>query len=248
MPVFNEADVLPFVLQHMREQGVRVHALDGWSTDGCYEILRDAGPTVTVERFPEDCLSNYQICRDILRRIEVISRYSDADWCMLSDCDEWRRSNVPGESLVDGIARVDAKGYNVIDHRTFAFFATDDGWSGNPETYFRHYNETDMICTLPQHKIWKNRGPVRLDAGGHQAIVGGKRLYGEKFTMKHYAFRSSAQGKRKLETRLKRRCIEEHRAGWGVHYDEFSEPDFGFLWNPAKLKEWRGNLEAPLPT
>ena len=79
-------------------------------------------------------------CRAILARIEQLAAASDADWCLYSDADEWRRSPRLTETLAEGIARVDAQGYNAIDFRVFAFFCTDDAWSGDPEKYFRFYN------------------------------------------------------------------------------------------------------------
>lgn len=236
MPVLNEADVLPFVLDHNRRQGIRVHALDGWSTDGSYEILRQSG--VSVERFPEDGPAGEQVCRSILSRIEDLAERSDADWCMISDCDEWRRSPRGCETLAEGIARVDREGWNAIDFRVFAFFCTDAGWHGDPETYFRFYNETDLICRIPNAKAWKNIG--RVDAvthGGHLVQFKGRRQCPERWVMKHYPFRTPEQARAKIETRLKRRCHEEHRKGWGVHYDVF-KPGFNFCWDAGKLREW----------
>lgn len=69
MPVFSEADILPWALRHMREQGIDVHVLDGWSSDGSYEIAREWGAGVTVEHFPADAPSSEWACRPTLRRI-----------------------------------------------------------------------------------------------------------------------------------------------------------------------------------
>lgn len=237
MPVFNEADVLPYVLAHLRGQGVLVHVLDGWSTDGSYEIAK-ATPGVTVERFPAEGQSAEWACRPTLRRIEDLAAASDADWCMLNDADEWRRSNRPGETLAEGIARIDAAGYNVIDHEVFQFYCTDANWTGDPEYYFRYFDQRDLISRIAQEKIWKNVGRVNLvDRGGHVVKFDGKRIAPEKFVMKHYPFRTPEQAKRKLQTRLDRRCHEEHKAGWGVHYDQF-KPGFPFLWPTDGLLEW----------
>lgn len=237
MPVLSEADVLPHVLAHLRSQGVRVHVLDGHSTDGSYEIAK-AAEGVTVEHFPADGPAKVQECRAILRRIEELAAASDADWCMLNDADEWRRSNRPGETLAEGIARIDAAGYNVIDHEVFQFYCTDSGWSGDPERYFRYYDQKDLICRIAQQKIWKNVGRVNLQrSGGHKVEFMGKRVAPEKFVMKHFAFRTPRQARQKIETRLARRCKAEHDQGWGVHYDQF-KPGFPFCWNPADLLEW----------
>lgn len=244
MPVFEEADVLPFVIAHMREQGVEIHALDGWSTDGSYELLRGAGSGVTVERFPADGPSPVQTCRAILARIEDLASKDGADWCYLSDADEWRRSPRSGEALAEGIARVDAEGWNAIDHKVFAFFCVDREWSGDPESYFRHYNTTDMICGIPQQKLWKNQGQRVALGSGHLIHFLGVRMCPEKFVMKHYPYRNPVQAERKVRTRLERRCHAEHRAGWGVHYD--APFPAGFLWDRSALMEWR-DTGSPLP-
>jgi glycosyltransferase involved in cell wall biosynthesis len=154
-PVFNEADILPWTLDHMLRQGIRVHVIDGWSDDGSYEIAKHFNPMVTVDRFPSRQASPIQVCRDILAQIEILAYDSGADWCYLSDADEIRRAPNPEETLHNDIVRVDSLGYNVIDHRVYAFFPVDNGWQGDdglygisPEEYFRHYNETDMICRI----------------------------------------------------------------------------------------------------
>ena len=249
MPVFNEADVLPWALDHMLRQGVLVHVLDGWSTDGSYEIARDFNPMVTVERFPASRPDDRQVCRDIFRRIEYLAFESPADWCYLSDADEFRRAPAEEMTLQVAIARIDRAGYSAIDHRVYAFFPVDNGWQGedgrwgkSPEEYFRYYNETDMICRLPQEKAWKNTGQ-RVDlvsSGGHLVQFPDKRTYPVKFTMKHYPFRNREQALRKMSTRLARRCQEEHAAGWGVHYDGYLKQPGGFtgLWAPGDLQKW----------
>lgn len=244
MPVFNEADVLPFVLAHMREQGVQVHALDGWSTDGSYEILQASG--ATVERFPAEGPTEVQACRKILYRIEDLACRSGADWCMISDADEWRRTNRRGETLAEGIARVDAAGFNAIDYRVFAFYCTDSGWSGNPEQYFRHFDQEDLICQIPNTKTWKNLRRVDVHThGGHLVEFKGKRTSAEKWSMKHYPYRTPAQARHKVQVRLERRCHDEHEDGWGVHYDAFGALAT-YVWDATKLKEWR-DTESPLP-
>lgn len=251
MPVHNELDVLPHVLAHLLLQGIQVHILDGWSTDGSYEYARSMAG-VTVERFPEGRDDGIWNCTRTLERIEKLAARSYAAWCMLTDADEWRRPRRAGETLVQGIKRADAEGWNVIDHRVLAFFCTDDSWTGttSPEHHFRYYNTNDLICTLPQEKIWKNtRERVDLHtSGGHQVILPAgqsKRVSPERFIMKHYPFRTPSQAKAKIETRLARRCEEEHNKGWGVHYDLF-KPGFEYCWDKEKLMEW--NLEAELGT
>ena len=271
MPVFNEADILPHTLRHLYEQGCAVHVIDGWSTDGSWEIALDAAikdsavnaiaerqrmgpfPRVTVERFPAGGPDKIQNCTAILERIEHLAEASDADWILYSDADEWRRA--PGtDRLIDGVSAVDAIGFSAIDFRVFQFYCTTadlcegKDWSHtgySPEAFFRYYDEADCISRIPNRKLWKNVGRVHLGGGGHEVTFPGMRIYPQRFTMKHFPFRTPAQAKAKIETRLARRRKEEHDKGWGVHYDQYP-PGFEFCWHPAMLKFWK-DTRSPLP-
>ena len=254
MPVRDEVGILPFVLEHLESQGVAVHILDGWSTDGSYEMairLQHGGHAITVERFPEPSDDGIWNCRRTLCRISDLAASSQADWCMLTDADEWRFSPRDPETLMQGIARVDSEGWNAIDHRVFVFLPTDNEWtpSENPSRYFHHYTDNpciDMLCGIPQVKTWKNLGSVDLvSSGGHDARFPERRLCPETFVLKHYPFRTTDQARRKLKERLTRRCHEEHQNGWGIHYDLF-EPGSIFQWDQKALKMWP-DLETPIP-
>jgi glycosyltransferase involved in cell wall biosynthesis len=265
MPVFNEVDILPHTLRHLDEQGVTVHVLDGWSTDGSYEycVPRALGNTgLSVERFPAEGPDPIQNCTAILKRIEDLAADSDADWCMYSDADEWRRSCVPGQTLADTLQALPLAA-TAVDFRVYQFYCVDGSWTEprgcmvdhgvgrvwvdpvSPERHFQHYDQADYISRIPNRKLWKNVGRVQLAGGGHEVVFPGMRVYPQKFVMKHYPFRTPAQAKAKIETRLARRCAEEHTKGWGVHYDQYP-PGFDFCWDPAKLLYWK-DTRSPLP-
>ena len=261
LPCFNEFDVLPHTLRHLHEQGCAVHVIDGWSTDGSYGIA--AKDAESYERFPAAGPSPVQCCTDILHRVEELAAASDADWCLYSDADEWRRAPMSiihdgtrhfytpaPPTLLQSLRTVDECGYSAIDFRVFQFYCTDDSWVYSSsrislEAHFQYYDETDCISRIPNRKLWKNVGRVTLAGGGHEVTFPGMRVYPHEFVMKHYPFRTPAQAKAKLETRLARRCNEEHDKGWGVHYDQYP-PGFDFCWDPAKLKFWRDTW-TPLP-
>jgi len=260
MPVFNESAILPHTLRHLHEQGCAVHVIDGWSTDGSYEIAaqREAfedrincARPVTVERFPAAGPDLIQNCTAILKRIEDLAAESDADWILYTDADEWRRApeSTPGTTLAQAVELVDTYDYSAIDFRVFQFYPTIDtvSWTEwkrvGPETYFRYYDESDCISRIPNRKLWKNVGRVQLAGGGHEVTFPGMRIYPHRFTMKHYPFRTPEQARRKIETRLSRRRMEEHAKGWGVHYDQYP-PGFDFCWDPAKLLYWQDTRSA----
>lgn len=266
LPVLNEADVLPHVLRHLHEQGCEVHVIDGWSTDGSYETAMLYADR--VQRFPARQPSPLQVCRDILARIEDLAAGCDADWCLYTDADEWRRSAIAGETLAQMCERIDGEGFTACDFAVYQFYCIGDGWvrpygrmetvdvSTNeargvtyiepisPEHYFRYYDESDCISRIPNRKLWKNVGRVCLGGGGHEVMFPGMRAI-KAGVMKHYPFRTPQQARAKIELRRARRCHEEHAKGWGVHYDQYP-PDFQFCWRPEDLKFWR-DTRSPLP-
>ena len=258
MPVLNESDILPHTLRHLHEQGCAVHVIDGWSADGTFGVVWDLLKTasyqagigsVSAERFPAEGPDPIQNCTAILERIEDLSAESDADWILYTDADEWRRSHRPGERLLDAVTRADAGGYNAIDFRVFQFYCTNGLWAHgdcSPEDFFRYYDEADCISRIPNRKLWKNVGRVTLAGGGHEVTFPGMRIYPQRLSMKHYPFRTPAQAKTKVETRLARRRKEEHDKGWGVHYDQYAPPGFDFCWDQKKLLVWR-DTRSPIP-
>jgi glycosyltransferase involved in cell wall biosynthesis len=246
MPALNEADILPHTLRHLHEQGCAVHVIDGWGSDGSWEIAQQHADS--CERFPAFGPDPIQNCTAILKRIEDLAAHSDADWILYSDADEWRRSALDDETIIQMCERLDARGINAIDFRVFQFYCVNDEprWltGASPETYFQHYDESDCVSRIPNRKLWKNVGRVQLAGGGHEITFPGM-CTTKAGVMKHYPFRTPAQAKAKIETRLARRCKAEHDKGWGVHYDQYP-PDFDFCWDPKKLKFWK-DTRAPLP-
>jgi glycosyltransferase involved in cell wall biosynthesis len=223
MPVLNEADILPWSIRHLQAQGVKVHVIDGWSTDGSLDIASELG--ATVEKFPQAGPESKQVCSAILNRIEQLAAKSPADWCYYTDADEIRRAPQAGETLVDAIKRVDAEGWNVVDHQAFTFIPQDEGYRGqeSPEVYFRYFTDSDGRWThISQQKLWKNDAGITFTEGGHKLARENKRLCPEKFSLKHFPWRSRAHAEAKIRERLERRCIAEHAQGWGVHYDGLS--------------------------
>ena len=91
--VYNEADILPWVSDHLIRQGIEPYVIDNWSTDGCgcYQSwLRQQ------ERFPAAGPSDHYEWTAMLHRVEDLAAASTADWCMIYDADEIRRSRHPG--------------------------------------------------------------------------------------------------------------------------------------------------------
>ena len=238
MCVYNEADILPWTLAHLIEQGIDVHVIDNWSTDGSDRIAQQF-PLAGFERFPAE--GNGPIFRWelLLHRVEDLANASRASWCIHNDADEIRRSSRSTEPLIAALRRMDAAGYNAADHRVFCFHPVDELYAGDPEPYFRHYSEDGVDNRLPHVKAWKNQGPVSLArSGGHQAEFSGRRICPEAMILKHYPIRSSQQGARKvLHERMPRFDPRERAKNWHVQYDRLAQTQ-EWVRDPKTLREW----------
>jgi glycosyltransferase involved in cell wall biosynthesis len=237
MCVFNEADILPWTLAHLIGQGVDVHVIDNWSTDGSDRIAQQF-PLAGFERFPAEGDGGVYRWRRLLQRVEALAGASRASWCVHHDADEIRRSGRSNESLLDALRRMDREGYNAADHKVLSFHPTDDFYAGDPEGHFRHYSDDGVDNRLPHVKAWKNLGRVSLArTGGHQAEFAGRRICPEKLILKHYPIRSSQQGARKvLRERMPRFDPVERAMSWHVQYDGLARTR-QWIRDPATLKE-----------
>ena len=112
MTAYNEADFIEASIARLHAQGVHVHLIDNWSTDGTFEIARDRlRPMLAgLERFPADGpLALYEWHR-LLTRVEQLAANSDSDWCIHHDVDEIRESPWPDVTLHDAIYLVEPNG------------------------------------------------------------------------------------------------------------------------------------------
>ena len=238
MCVFNEADILPWTLKHLIDQGVDVHVIDNWSTDGSDRIA-NLFPLAGFEQFPAEGDGGTYRWRQLLQRVEVLAKASRASWCIHHDADEIRRSSRQDESLLEALARMDRDGYSAADHRVFCFHPVDELYAGDPEAHFRYYSEDGVDNRLPHIKAWKNRGGVSLAAsGGHQAQFEDRSVCPEPLILKHYPIRSSEQGARKvLIERVPRFDPVERAMSWHVQYDRLARTK-QWVRDPQTLREW----------
>jgi hypothetical protein len=241
MPVRNERDILPWSVAHLIRQGVSVYVVDNWSTDGSWEMLPNLG-LVGFERFPGLGPDDKYNFAAMLRRIDFLAAASGADWCCFHDSDEIRRSPRPGETLVTGFARVEAEGFNAVNHRCYLFQPTLEGYCGDPEAFFQHYTTAHIDCRLNHVKAWKNPGRLiglgdRAAAGGHRMNFSGMRVHPEKWILKHYPIRGQAHGARKVAERAVRLNTEERSWGWHQQYKGLTESS-NFIHDPATLMRW----------
>ncbi len=225
MCVLNEADILSWTIRHLVEQDVKVYVIDNWSVDGSGEIAREF-PLTGYEKFPSAGPSRYFSLRPLLRRVAELAYLSGSDWCLHHDADEVRRSPRAGESLLDGLARVDKEGWTAVNFQVYCFVPTDEGYVGDPEGYFKYYTLDHGDCKMRQVKAWKRTGE-RVDlasAAGHYPAFSGIAVSPERFVLKHYPLRTSEQAARKvLAERVGRYDPVELSQRWHVQYAELAQ-------------------------
>ncbi len=239
---FNEADIVDDLLSRLRDDGIRVHLVDNWSTDGTLDIATTRAtndPGVTVERFPRDVPPAYFELEKLLTRVEEVAHHSGADWVVNHDADEIRQSPWAGVSLRRALWCVEQFGFNCIDHVVMNFRPVDERWTGKGrlEDAFTWFEFGDHHAAFRQQKAWKpQREPVRFaSSGGHDPEFPHQRVFPYRFLLRHYPIRSTAHGRRKvLLERQGRFSPEEREKGWHMHYDHYSESS-EFLWRPETL-------------
>ncbi len=247
IPVYNEADILPAVLQHLEQQGCDVYVLDNWSTDLTPELLSVLGDR--IERWPAERPTMYA-WTEILTRIEEIAlERGKGRWVILHDADEIRR--VPADwstlTLAQALEIVTITGYNAIHFEVRTFVPVDNSWTAgaDPERHFRHYRNEHVDHGLPHVKAWF-QGDERVDLhthGGHQVVFSNRYLCPHPFLLKHYPIRSQQHGERKvLKERFPRYPPNERSKRWHVQYDEYvQKPAPNFIGNAAELRKDKNN-------
>jgi hypothetical protein len=239
MTAFNEGDIIAPIVRRLLAQGVEVHLLDNWSTDGTEELLRRdlPDPRLTVERFPRTDTRTYEWER-LLTRVEDIAAASTADWVMHHDADEIRQPPWPDLDLRAAFHAVQVRGFNAVDHTVLDFRPTDDAFveGDDPGTYFTHCEFGRRPGHFVQIKAWQNRERVRLaESGGHEAVFERRRVFPYKFLLRHYPMRSQRHTERKIFfDRHPRFSPIERERGWHFQYDT-AEPGQSFLHDPSSL-------------
>jgi hypothetical protein len=226
---FNEADVVDDLLSRLRDDGIRVHLIDNWSTDETFAIVTrraSLDAAITVERFPADGPPGYFELEKLLTRVEDIAHRSGADWVVNHDADEVRQSPWAGVSLRRALWCVEQFGFNCIDHVLMNFRPVDERWEGKGrlQDAFTWFEFGDHHAAFRHQKAWKPQPePVRFaSSGGHNAEFPDRRVFPYRFLLRHYPIRSTAHGRRKvLAERQGRFSPEERDKGWHVHYDHY---------------------------
>lgn len=242
IPVYNEYDILPAVIQHLKSQGCDVHIIDNWSSDlpNNFEELYE----VTSERWPNEKPTKYD-WTGILKRIEEVAlERGQGRWVIFHDADEIRRPPTQfGEcTLKEALEFVGKERYNAVWFSVTTFSPTDNSWvpGSNPESHFLYYRPGNHLDQSTSHvKTWY-QGPSKVDLhthGGHMVLFHNQEVCPLPFILKHYPIRSQEHGERKvLNERLPRYKEEERSKEWHFQYKEYEGKEHpSFLISPEEL-------------
>src|SRR4030095_9831373 len=240
---YNEEDIVGQVVRTLIDEGVKVYFIDHHSTDRTVaevEPYRKKG-VIGIERFPataNDRGAGTFIWQRLLKRKEELARQLEAAWFIHHDADEFRESPWSGESLRDGIARVDRAGYNAIDFQVLNFWPTTIDPETEPDIRSRlRFYEPGQVWDRLQIKCWKNTGqPVILsESGGHSVEFDGRHVSPIRFLLRHYPIRKQTHGVRKVFRERRPRVLDaEAERGWHVQYNSVAEGD-SFVREPSSL-------------
>jgi hypothetical protein len=237
--VYNEADIIGQVLEHLHEHGIDFVVLDNGSTDGSIEIVRASyGRGLLEHRVVKRAFWRLDLDLDYL--IEMARRYSPC-WILHNDADEFLEPPDAEETLYEGICREDRCGFNVVQFDRFEFCLTEKDHNGSEVDIRKklryYYWRSDFV-----YRAWRYYpGTTHRDTAGHYPIfpTGVKaRVSPRKFVMRHYPFRSPEQAIRKVFKERLPRCAPEDRALGRRQYDQYSQfkndPRF-FICNSSTL-------------
>ena len=249
---YNEVDIIGHTIRYLINQGIYVHIIDNWSTDGSGEIIKDFAEKsnyVTSEVFPSDGPSDTFDWAKILKRVQAVAiQNSDKfDWFIHHDADEIREAPFGKmKNLKEGIEVVDFCGFNTVNHTVINFALVKDGFDGKQdlEQWFEYFEFGEKKnFHHKQLKAWKSNDEIDLvSSGGHIAKFENMKIFPYRFLLKHYPLRSIQQAKRKVFIERKSRWNkEEKQKDWHKQYDNIDQ-NYNFLKNKKDFIKYDRNF------
>lgn len=240
MFVYNEADIVGQVIDHLFSGGIELVVLDNGSNDGSYEIMKDhiGRGTLSVKRMESEKFET----TPILRQLHGMAIEYSPDWMLLTGADEFLESPYRGLTLSRAIQLEGERGYNMIQFNHFEFFPTEKDNESNEidvRKRLRYYSWHDD----DQFRCWKTyAGMPIFETHGHYSKLPGEidtKISPNKFILRHYKIRSYEHGLRKIfSERLPRYSLEERRKGGHVQYDNFGTDKNYFVIDSNRLTRY----------
>jgi glycosyltransferase involved in cell wall biosynthesis len=228
---YNESDIIELAVRDLIANGILVYVIDDGSTDDTANLIEPliGHGVIGIERLPNLSAANgsrtFSLER-LVRRKAQLAVDLDADWFINHDADEFRESPWGGVSLLDGIRRVDASGYNAIDFINLDFWPTPDRPDAGNDVRqaFVWYSDAEPYNRV-QVRCWRKTSGIEVaSTGGHDVQFENRRVFPIRFISRHYPIRGQAHGEQKIFVeRRPRFSMQERARQWHVQYDNVQE-------------------------
>jgi glycosyltransferase involved in cell wall biosynthesis len=187
LAVRNEACHIRRILPAFIGQGIDVVVIDNDSTDETAAICRQylGKGVLFMERVA------WTGCFDLSAQLEAkkdVAARLDHDWLIHTDADEWMQSPQKDETLLEGICRVSAQGFNAINFDEFVFLPVDDKSKlcTHYEREILHYYFFEP-CKNRLMRAWQRNANLSNRASGGHRLAGDKlKISAEPFILRHY--------------------------------------------------------------
>lgn len=200
--VRNEELHIGRALDDLVGQGIDVAVIDHASTDRTREICLGYEGRGLVALEDLDWDGTYDQTAQLRAKMALVEKL-DHDWVIHADADEWMHTRNPGETLLEGIRRID-KDYNAINFEEFVFLPPPDGVDSSAD-----YKQglLDYYFFAPsKHRLmraWKRSARLdNVNSGGHMLVGDEIKLAPEEFVLRHYIVLSQAQAIAKYSRRV----------------------------------------------
>jgi len=239
LTVYNEEDIVGYVVNYLLSQGIYVHIIDNGSTDSTIYVLNRIDDDKLVIDLSQKELAYVDgehvfALRDILIYETKLANtvYKDFDWIIHYDADEIRISPWSTLSLKDGIQKVDDAGYNAINFVVVDFVPTDNDYQGSPES---HFSWCRIRTPRPNYQVKAVKNHPSIDMVStfcHNIQREARLVYPDVFITKHYSIRSQQHGELKVfQSRQKQFSKAEKQCRAHVQYDHLNVGD-NFIFDP----------------
>lgn len=225
---YNEINYLPYVVSYYLDQGIDVHVIDNYSTDGTWEWLNDNN----ISCHQLDTNGEFNVNKQQKERKRTYTR-KDPDWVIYGDSDEFivNELNI-SLSLKDYIEMVDKEEYEVVSMNKYEFRNTgEERIKDDPRNVFFYYEPYTSI-----DRVHKNKG-TSLEYHA-DFVMSNKKYHSKEFVIYNYGSTKDIEWKKEiLERRKKAWRNKTLPRPFGQHLEK--EEKRNWFWNKKDLKDIR---------
>jgi glycosyltransferase involved in cell wall biosynthesis len=195
------------------DQGIDVVVIDHGSTDGTREICEEliGSGVLSIDHIKWEGV--YDQTAQLKAKARVFENLRH-DWIIHADADEWLQSSRKGESLLDGLDRINENGFNVVNFEEFVFLP----YHGQQVDFDAYRKDILGYYLFAPHerrlmRAWKRSASLKnIDSGGHTLSGQEMKIAPESFILRHYIVLSHELAVQKYVRRtFSRRDLER---GW----------------------------------